>query len=645
MQAYLRDPSRNSRHQPDISGQCANGTCRGGSHGGGRRKLILCFDGTGNKFRGDDSDSNILKIFRMLDSNANDQYHYYQPGIGTYVVSENLTHNGFRAKCKSWYQMAKDSAVGSSFDQHVVGGYRFLMRYYSPGDDIYMFGFSRGAYVARFLAEMLDFVGLLAHGNEEMVAFAWNSFSQWQCRRTNSTPEGKEDREKMYQFLKGFRETFSRPIRRIRFLGLFDTVNSVPRFETAWMQRSKFPYTARSSAKVIRHAVSIDERRAKFRQDLIYQEPKKSRRRTAAKRLMEHHHPLNEKVQEFQEKYRPGRRSTLAPDDAVAKEDRGRRRVHPQEEDADHPAPFRSRSRSRSRATERTGNAYTDHDASSINSKPPMEDLTYDSDDDEADQDVDEVWFSGGHGDIGGGWDAVPGQKNASHIPLVWMVREAMRAGLTFDLDQLEYLGCVESVAGENTRTARQSTATMPNGAIAVPEIHIDAPSPTIDFQPSSPTASATENAANSGTSTHTCTALSFNVMMQTAHEAKIHDSLDFKCGMHRASVFMWRVMEYLPFRRLDLRPDGSWKPIRWPLPRGEVRDVPDKVRIHGSVIRRMERDEKYRPGNLIVGGGGRGCRVAPKEYGMGHWKCVKGSGDIIDEIWEREWDTEQKHL
>lgn len=35
------------------------------------------------------------------------------------------------------------------------------------------------------------------------------------------------------------------------------------------MQRSKFPYTAHSSAKVIRHAVSIDERRAKFRQDLI----------------------------------------------------------------------------------------------------------------------------------------------------------------------------------------------------------------------------------------------------------------------------------------------------------------------------------------------------------------------------------------
>jgi hypothetical protein len=61
-------------------------------------------------------------------------------------------------------------------------------------------------------------------------------------------------------------------VRRIRFLGLFDTVNSVPKFEAAWMQRSKYPYTARSSAKVIRHAVSINERRAKFRQDLMTSE-------------------------------------------------------------------------------------------------------------------------------------------------------------------------------------------------------------------------------------------------------------------------------------------------------------------------------------------------------------------------------------
>jgi uncharacterized protein (DUF2235 family) len=45
------------------------------------------------------------------------------------------------------------------------------MRYYNDGDAIYFFGFSRGAYTARFLAQMLDYVGLLSAGNEEMLRF------------------------------------------------------------------------------------------------------------------------------------------------------------------------------------------------------------------------------------------------------------------------------------------------------------------------------------------------------------------------------------------------------------------------------------------------------------------------------------------
>jgi uncharacterized protein (DUF2235 family) len=43
------------------------------------------------------------------------------------------------------------------------------MRYYTPGDDIYFFGFSRGAYTARFLAEMLDHVGLLSVSSREVL--------------------------------------------------------------------------------------------------------------------------------------------------------------------------------------------------------------------------------------------------------------------------------------------------------------------------------------------------------------------------------------------------------------------------------------------------------------------------------------------
>lgn len=100
------------------------------------------------------------------------------------------------------------------------------MKYYED-DDIFFFGFSRGAYVARFLAEMLDHVGLLSAGNEEMIRFAWKAFAQWQQREEN-TVEGKKKKKEMLEFLLAFRETFSRPVRRIRFLGLFDTGKCAP---------------------------------------------------------------------------------------------------------------------------------------------------------------------------------------------------------------------------------------------------------------------------------------------------------------------------------------------------------------------------------------------------------------------------------
>jgi uncharacterized protein (DUF2235 family) len=65
-----------------------------------------------------------------------------------------------------------DSGFGTFFVNHVIGGYQFLLRYYNQGDKIYIFSFSRGAYTARFLSEMIDRIGLLSMGNEEMIAFA-----------------------------------------------------------------------------------------------------------------------------------------------------------------------------------------------------------------------------------------------------------------------------------------------------------------------------------------------------------------------------------------------------------------------------------------------------------------------------------------
>lgn len=69
-------PSKESQTRP--SSPTMNPVIPNSEPGQKPRKLVLCFDGTGNKFHGDDSDSNILKIFRMLNRTANDQYHYYQ---------------------------------------------------------------------------------------------------------------------------------------------------------------------------------------------------------------------------------------------------------------------------------------------------------------------------------------------------------------------------------------------------------------------------------------------------------------------------------------------------------------------------------------------------------------------------------------
>lgn len=552
------------------------------------------------------------------------KFYLHTAGIGTYVVSKSLSHTSWRSRLGSWFEKAKDSAVGSSFDQHVVGGYRFLMRFYSPGDEIYIFGFSRGAYIARFLAEMLDYVGLLSHGNEEMVAFAWKAFSQWQCRRTTSEGdvEGMKKKAEMYEFMKGFRETFSRPVRRIQFLGLFDTVNSVPRFETAWMERSKFPYTAHSSAKVIRHAVSIDERRAKFRQDLMYQT-----------RMSKKHHDVKKKVKHtVREKYRHRPKLSLVGKEgmAVEKEVRGRRPSYfdqlevPGQGELGQPAPYRGHSRSKTRSK----HGADDDGASTLSWTGPCDYGVDLESEDEAGQDVDEVWFAGGHGDVGGGWQVEPGTKSTSHVPLVWVVREAMKAGLRFDLEKVAALGCGDVLDCEPVSQDQHTP---------VPHVRVDPSSP-----PTSPVLDAEpREIPPSNGSSHTATDYEsrqnpFQELMHKAHVARTHDSLSLDCGMSYTSVLAWKMMEYIPFRRMDLQPDGTWKPIRWPLPGGEVRDIPDDAKVHGSVIRRMRADKKYRPGNLIVGGGGRGCRIAPEEYGIGQWECIANPGCPVGEVWRK---------
>jgi hypothetical protein len=421
------------------------------------------------------------------------------------------------------------------------------------------------------------------------------------------------------------------------------------------MERSRFPYTARSSAKVIRHAVSIDERRAKFRQDLMYQSAKAD----AAKRADRGHHGGGEKEQSKSSGTTVvdgsgsgnGNRNDTKRGDTndntngnsleayrytanKSTGNRGRGRDPNRNltvpgaggEDAEE-VRYRPRSRStratrsRSRVSETTSHAGppTDHYAADSDSE----------DEDETAQDIDEVWFAGGHGDVGGGWEIPPDGKSASHVPLAWMVHEAMRAGLSFDMEKLVAMGCaqheddLEEVDGEGEKD-------QPNSGDASVDKE-DANNHIPDIMIRSPSASSPTMLSKQPANHHP-----FHHLMHKAHTALIHDSLSFSSNLGYPAVLAWRIMEYLPFRRMDLQHDGSWKPIRWPLPCGEVRDVPRDVRVHGSVIRRMQADENYRPGNLIMLGGGRGRRKAPPEMGMGLWTCVAGHGDPVGEVWMR---------
>ncbi|KAM7192038.1 Uncharacterized alpha/beta hydrolase domain (DUF2235) domain containing protein [Naviculisporaceae sp. PSN 640] len=450
------------------------------------RRLVLCFDGTGNTFRADGTETNILKLFRMLDRFQDDQICYYQPGIGTDITPGSLANTAFRRGKRLWTNKVLDLALGQSFEQHLIGGYRFLMRHYRSGCKMYIFGFSRGAYTARFLNEMLDFVGLLGADNEEMIPFVWQAFATWKL----GNPKHKEERRTAYNFLKVCRETVCRPVGRVQFLGLFDAVNSIAKFQvdTEGIPHSRF----------IRHAVSIDERRVKFQPVLF---------RPAM------HQP------------RP-RPSPADPEQLV-------------------------------------------HDDSELGT------------------DIQEVWFPGGHADIGGGWKLGEGEEwPLSHAPLVWMVQEAQRAGLRFESARLCQGQCL--IEREESDQSKYDRAPL-------------------------------------------------EALRLSATKGLIHDRLKFGQGLPLTSVLLWRLMEYLPLARMNLRPDGSWILVHLPLPCGEVRDIPQDAEIHVSAIRRMQFDSQYRPGNLVVGGtNGRGVRRSPKEYGIGEWVVSTHEGDPVLETYRR---------
>ena len=144
--------------------------------------------------------------------------------------------------------------TGDGLFDNISDAYKFLIVNYEPGDKIFLFGFSRGAYTARAVAAVLHSVGLLHPHTECLLPYALN---YWQSDFGPQSPGGETCAE--------FKATLARPC-PVHFIGVWDTVSSVGVINNF----RSFPHTAHNPEVThVRHAVSLDERRSTFRQNLM----------------------------------------------------------------------------------------------------------------------------------------------------------------------------------------------------------------------------------------------------------------------------------------------------------------------------------------------------------------------------------------
>lgn len=206
------------------------------------RTLVLCFDGTGDSFDADNS--NVVQFTSLLrKGDKAQQLVYYQSGIGTYVAPKTVSAVTSKAL------QVLDMMFAWHLDAHIMDGYEFLMQNYQSGDRICIFGFSRGAYTARCLAGMLHKVGLLTADNKQQVPFAYKMYT-----RVDDVGWAQAT---------DFKRSFCLDV-PIEFVGVWDTVDSVG----AVVDR-RLPFlTSTKVIKTFRHAVALEEHRAKFQANL-----------------------------------------------------------------------------------------------------------------------------------------------------------------------------------------------------------------------------------------------------------------------------------------------------------------------------------------------------------------------------------------
>jgi uncharacterized protein (DUF2235 family) len=221
-------------------------------------RLIVCCDGTWNtpdeEVHGQVTPTNVAKLARAVATGeGSGQTLFYEPGVGT-TPDDHLVGGAF----------------GLGLSQNIRNAYRFLAQTYRPGDEIFLFGFSRGAYTARSLAGLIRNCGILRPQDADRVD---DAFALYRDRTARTKPDSLASEL--------FREMYAQESDEILFIGVWDTVGAlgIPKGMPGWSEISRhMPDWERlwgfhdtqlgPHVRNAYHALAIDEERLPFKPTL-----------------------------------------------------------------------------------------------------------------------------------------------------------------------------------------------------------------------------------------------------------------------------------------------------------------------------------------------------------------------------------------
>jgi uncharacterized protein (DUF2235 family) len=230
------------------------------------KRIVIACDGTWNRpdQLHDDgvTPSNVTKLALAVadDDGGTEQCVFYERGVGTGGAVDRIG----------------GGALGIGLSHNVLAPYRFLAQHYVPGDDLYLFGFSRGAFTARSLAGLIGNCGIL---KPEHLGAVNDAYALYRSRAKSTRPSSNEARlfRRTYAYREPAREGDHPDVEDrtpIRFLGVWDTVGAlgvpvpapVPKRVRAYLSRRWSFHDVQLGSHVWHavHAMAIDERRRPF---------------------------------------------------------------------------------------------------------------------------------------------------------------------------------------------------------------------------------------------------------------------------------------------------------------------------------------------------------------------------------------------